>query len=62
MITVRNEVAKVRFLHVCVCPRGITLAGTPLGTRYTPPEPGTPPRRQLLLWTVQILLECILVQ
>ena len=40
--------------------------GTSPGTRYTP-RPGTPPdqvhppRRQLLLLTVRILLECILV-
>ena len=37
----------------------------PPGTRH-PPGPGTPwgedpPSRQLLLWTVRILLECILV-
>ena len=38
-VTVRNEVAKVMFLHVSVCPQGgSTWAGTPL-TRYTPTTP-----------------------
>ena len=44
-ITVRNEVAKVMFLQVCVCPRG-GGGGLPqcmLG--YQPPGPGTPESR-----------------
>ena len=55
IFTVRNEVAKVMFLHVCVCPRGEYLGRYPPGTRctprtkYTPQDqvhptgPGTPP-------------------
>ena len=40
-ITVRNEVAKVMFLHVSVCPQGEYLGRCPPGTRYTPLGPGT---------------------
>ena len=41
IFTVHNEVAKVMFLHVCVCPQGgSTWAGIP-------PEPGTPPEDQV---------------
>ena len=77
IITVRNEVAKVMFLQACVCPHGGCLpqcmlgyytpgADTP-GSRHppgadTPPEQTPPiPERHPLLWTVRILLECILV-
>ena len=57
IFTVRNEVAKVMFLHMSVI----------LFTRYSPrsrqpPGAGIPrEQRRLLLWTVRILLECILV-
>ena len=41
IFTVRNEVAKVMFLHVCVCPqRGSTWASTPRDQVH-PPGPGT---------------------
>ena len=56
IITVRNEVAKVMFLHVCVCPQWGDLGRCPPpGIRCTPqdqvhppglgapPGPGTPP-------------------
>ena len=51
LVTVRNKVAKVMFLHVCVCPqRGVPgqvppkdQVHPPPGTRYTPLGPGTPP-------------------
>ena len=44
IVTVRNEVAKVMFLHLSVIlfTGGTTLAGTPPRTRYTP-RAGTPP-------------------
>ena len=43
LITVRNEVAKVMFLHRSVCPQG----GLPqCMLRYHPPGPGTPLRDQ----------------
>ena len=77
IITVRNEVAKVMFLHLSVilftgwgglpqCMLGCHPppgAGTPQdqappGSRHPPPPPE---QRRLLLWTVRILLECILV-
>ena len=46
IFTVCNEVAKVMFLHVSVCPQGEYLGRYPPGTRYTPSPlgPGTPPR------------------
>ena len=61
-ITVRNEVAKVMFLHLSVShsvPGGSAsvLAGIP----HTPPPEQAPPSGRLLLRTVRILLECILV-
>ena len=72
LITVRNEVAKVMFLQVSVCPQG-GLPQCMLG--YHPPPEQTPRNRQpprsrqppprerrLLLRMVRILLECILVQ
>ena len=55
LITVRNEVEKVMFLHMCVCPQRREYLGRcppdqvhPPGTRYIPgtrytPRPGTPP-------------------
>ena len=50
IFTVRNEVAKVMFLHVCVWPHGGVPEqvhpkgpGTLPQTRYTSPGPGTPP-------------------
>ena len=63
--TVRNEVAKVMFLHLCVCPQG--GGGLPqcmLG--YHPPagthqEQAPLLSRRLLLRTIRMLLECILV-
>ena len=65
IITVRNEVAKVMFLHLSVCPqRGWVLPQCMLGYppgADTPPRADTPPSRRLLLRTVRILLECILV-
>ena len=92
LITVRNEVAKVMFLHLSVILsmgggclpqwRGDTTSPreqTPLRSRppprsrHTPPEADTPwsrhplgadtlpPPRRLPLWTVRILLDCILV-
>ena len=48
IFTVRNEVAKVMLLHVCVCPQGgSTWAGTPPDQGHPPDlvypqEPGTP--------------------
>ena len=43
IFTVRNEVVKVRFLHVSVCPQGgSTWTGTPKGYRYTPLEAHPP--------------------
>ena len=45
IFTVRNEVAKVMFLHVCVCPQGGEYLGRyPPGTRYTPPGTRYTPR------------------
>ena len=97
IFTVRNEVAKVMFLHVSVilstggllsqhtlqvvsqhalqergsAPRGFALGrGSALGGLLSLPAPGAsalegvwrPPKsRWLLLWTVRILLDCILV-
>ena len=75
-ITVCNKVAKVMFLQVCVCPRGVpgpggggsAPGGCPLrgvpgrGGWYPSMQWGRPPReRRLLLRAVRILLECILV-
>ena len=40
LITVRNEVAKVMFLHLSVCPRGGVLPRCMLG--YHPPPEQTP--------------------
>ena len=76
IITVRNEVAKVMFLHMSVIlSTGGCLPQCMLG--YHPPPPqkqaplpqeqtsprsrGADPPRRLLLWTVRILLVCILV-
>ena len=48
IVTVRNEVAKVMFLHVSVCPRGGEVPGqvppdqVHPGTRYTSLGPGIP--------------------
>ena len=73
IFTVRNEVAKVMFLHLSVFPHASVHAGipppdqTPLGAdpplADTPPgaDLPPPPSRRLLLRTVRILLECILV-
>ena len=73
IFTVRNEVAKVMFLHMCVCPQGASAsvhAGIPPpGARphweqapLGADTPGSrhPPSRRLLLRTVRILLECTL--
>ena len=75
-ITVRNEVAKVIFLHLSVilftggggglpqCMLGYHTPPeqTPPPEQALPPRAGTPsPGRRLLLRTVRILLECILV-
>ena len=38
IFTVRNEVAKVMFLHMSVCPQGGVPGQVPPGTRYTPPH------------------------
>ena len=70
-ITVRKEVVKAMFLHLSVI---MFTGGVCLSACWdTTPRPGTPPTRhpprtrhppasrQLLLWTVHILLECILV-
>ena len=47
IFTIRNEVAKVMFLHLSVCPQGgITWAGT-LRDQVHPPGPGTPPWDQV---------------
>ena len=47
IFTIRNEVAKVMFLHLSVCPQGgITWAGTPQDQVH-PPGPGTPPWDQV---------------
>ena len=43
LITVRNEVAKVMFLHLSVCPQGRDLPQCMLGY---PPEEQAPPRDQ----------------
>ena len=65
LVTVCNDVAKVMFLHLSVCPRG-GLPQCMLGC-HTPPGADTPRSRppphgtRLLLRTVRILLECILV-
>ena len=73
IFTVRNEVAKVMFLHACVhTGGGVCLSAcwdtTPPGAdpeqtppEQTPPRADTPPERRPLLRTVRILLECILV-
>ena len=68
VITVRNEVAKVMFSQVSVCPqgRGCLLWGVPgLGRGLfpggCPSMHWTPPRERRPLRTVRILLECILV-
>ena len=48
IFTICNEVVKVMFLHLSVCPQGEYLCRYPLGpgtpprTRYTPLGPGTP--------------------
>ena len=65
IITVRNEVAKVMFLQVSVCPRGGGIpACLAAGLRGggIPACPSPPASRRLLLRTVRILLECILVR
>ena len=71
IITVRNEVAKVMSLQVCVCPQGGCLVRGVSGPGGMPDPEGVgipacieadPPwERRLLLRTVRILLECILV-
>ena len=77
IVTLRNEVVYVMFLHLSVShsvhrgggvPGQVPLPrpGIPPG-RYTPqarctPWAGTPPSKRLLLRTVRILLECILVE
>ena len=72
IITVRNEVAKVMFLHVSVILStgggSVSVhAGIPPppnqgpSPEQTPPWEQTPPPRRLLLRTIHILLECILV-
>ena len=74
-ITVRNEVAKVMFLHLSVCPRGGGgSASVHAGIPHSPPRSRHPPggrhpagsrhppsSRRLRLRTVRIVLECILV-
>ena len=74
LITVRNEVAKVMFLHLSVhrgsasvhagIPPTHPRAGSPPDQAPPPPGATTPPplNRRLLLRTVRILLECILVK
>ena len=54
IVTVRNEVVKVMFLHLSVCPQGGVLPQCMLA--YPPP-----PQQMAMLWMVCILLECILV-
>ena len=44
VITVRNEVAKVMFLQVCVCPRGGGVCLSACGDT-TPPREQTPPEQ-----------------
>ena len=75
IFTVRNQVAKVMFLHLSVISvhkggsasvhAGIPPRPTPPpGSRHPPehtPQTRHPPGRWLLLRTVPILLECILV-
>ena len=66
LVTVRNEVAKVRLCFYRrvsvhgggVCPSAC-LDTTPPGSR--PPREQTPRERQPLLRTIRILLECIIV-
>ena len=71
-ITVRNEVAKVMFLHLSVIlftGGGVCLSAcsdtTHPRSRHSPqsrhPLPPSPPGRRPLFRTVRILLECILV-
>ena len=43
VFTVHNKVAKVMFLHVCVCPQGGVPGNVPRGTRYTPRDQVHPP-------------------
>ena len=43
LVTVRNEVAKVMFLHLSVCPQGVCLSAC---WDTTPPGAGTPPPEQ----------------
>ena len=75
LVTVRNEVVKVMFLHLSVCPRGggglpQCMLGylppreqaPPQRTDIPPPKDRHPPSRRLLLQTVRILLECILAR
>ena len=84
IFTVRNEVAKVMFLHLSVCHSAhrwggsaSVHAGTPPQSRHpprsrhppgtstpqtrNPPGALTPPPQTATVWTVRILLECILV-
>ena len=57
IFTVRNEVAKVMFLHLSVS-HSVHGGG---GVYLLRGVPAHPPGRRLLLRTVRILLECILV-
>ena len=41
LVTVRNKVAKVMFLHVCVCPQGGVPGQVPPQRPGAPPPPGT---------------------
>ena len=72
VVTVRNEVSKVMFLQVSVCPQGGAWSRGVPAPRGVPArggcllqgkgDGGGPlPSRRLLLRTVRILLECILV-
>ena len=56
LVTVRNDIAKVMFLHLSVCPQGgVPGAGTPWDQVH-PARPGTPqdqvypPRTRYTLW------------
>ena len=65
LVTVCNDVAKVMFLHLSLCPRGGESTSVHAGMPH-PPGADTPRSRpphgtRLLLRTVRILLECILV-
>ena len=61
LITVRNEVAKVMFLQVSVCPHG--GGGVCLSACWDTTSQSRHPPHEIrsLLRTVRILLECILV-